>query len=231
MGKVQAIIPAAGSGERLKSALPKSFVEIRGKPLCVHALEAFERSRTVDSVILVGARQHLKEFGRLVERFSLRKVVKIVAGGETRCVSVAKGLAVLDRDTDIVVVHDAARPLIDPAVIDQAVEQLNECQALVVAVPVSSTLKAASQEGKWIERTIDRKNLWEIQTPQVFQKDILAKANAQNKDIHATDDAMLVEHLGIRVKVFPGDRRNIKVTTPEDIALAEALCRTGKELS
>ncbi len=232
MVKVQAIIPTAGIGTRLKSETPKPFVEVCGKPLCVHTLEVFEKNPTVNSVILVGHAENLFELGDIAKKYHLSKVVKIVAGGETRCASVSNGLAVLDDDTDIVVVHDGARPLVSTQTINDAVALCQDKQAVVVAVPVKSTIKRVNKEELQVEETVDREDLWEIQTPQVFQKNILFQAHAQNKDVAPTDDAMMVEQLGVKVKILPGDYRNIKVTTQEDLTIAEAFCRAdGKSIS
>ncbi|MCK4881837.1 MAG: 2-C-methyl-D-erythritol 4-phosphate cytidylyltransferase [Candidatus Omnitrophica bacterium] len=226
--KIQAIIPTAGIGARLKTGLPKPLVELCGKPLCAHTLEAFERSPVIDSIVLVGHADQLFELGNIVKQYQLKKVTKIVAGGETRCESVSKGLAVLDADADIVVVHDGARPLVSLETISDAVALCREAEAVVVAVPVKSTIKRVNQKDLSVEETLDREGLWEIQTPQVFKKDILIKAHAQKQEGVPTDDAMMVEQLGVRVKVFSGDYRNIKITTQEDLTVAEAFCRLRK---
>ena len=171
--KIQAIIPTAGAGVRLQSDVPKPFVQISGKPLCVHTLEVFEKNPAVDSIILVGHTENLFEFGNLVKKYHLSKVTKIVAGGESRRASVFNGLAVLDDDTDVVIVHDGARPLVSTQTISDAVALSDRWEAVVTAVPVKSTIKRINKKELQVEETIDRENLWEIQTPQVFKKDIL----------------------------------------------------------
>lgn len=220
--KIQAIIPTAGTGTRLKSDRPKPLVELGGKPLCVYALEAFEKSPIIDSIILVGHRDRLAELEDIVKQYHLKKVAKIVAGGEKRHESVGNGLAVLDGDTDVVMVHDGARPLVSLQMIKGAAELCRDWDAVVVAVPVKPTIKKVNKEDLCVEETLDRDNLWEIQTPQAFKKDILLRAHAENSDHSPTDDAMMVEQLGIKVKIFPGDYRNIKITTTEDLTVAEA---------
>ncbi|MCK5012482.1 MAG: 2-C-methyl-D-erythritol 4-phosphate cytidylyltransferase [Candidatus Omnitrophica bacterium] len=217
-------MPTAGIGKRLKASLPKPFIELCGKPLCVHTLEVFERSPVIESVVLVGHADNLFELGNIVKQYQLRKVVKIVAGGETRCQSVSNGLAVLDEDTDVVVVHDGARPLVSVKTITDAVALCRDLEAVVVAVPVKSTVKKINKKNLLVEETLDREGLWEIQTPQVFKKDILIKAHEQKKEYVSTDDAMMVEQLGVGVKVLLGDYRNIKITTQEDLTIAEAFC-------
>ena len=225
---IQAIIPTAGIGKRLKTDLPKPLVELCGKPLCVHTLEVFERSPVIDSVVLVGHADHLFELGNIVKQYQLKKVTKIVAGGKTRCESVANGLAVLDKDADIVVVHDGARPLVSLKTISDAVALCQDSEAVVVAVPVKSTIKKINKKNLLVEETLNRDDLWEIQTPQVFKKDILIKAHKQKKGNVPTDDAMMVEQLGVRVKVLSGDYKNIKITTQEDLTIAEAFCSLRK---
>lgn len=225
---IQAIIPTAGIGKRLKAGIPKPLIELCGKPLCVHTLEVFESSPVIDSVVLVGHADHLFELGDIVKQYQLKKVTKIVAGGETRCESVANGLAVLDADADIVVVHDGARPLVSLKTISDAVALCQEVEAVVVAVPVKSTIKKINKRDLSVEETLDREGLWEIQTPQVFRKDVLIRAHEQKSEDVPTDDAMMVEQLGVRVKVLSGDYRNIKITTQEDLTIAEAFCRLRK---
>jgi len=223
--KIQAIIPSAGIGTRLETSLQKPLVELCGKPLCVYALEAFEQSPVINSIILVGHQDKLFEFGDIVKRYGLKKVAKIVAGGETRCESVSNGLAVLDEDTDVVLVHDGARPLVSAQTIERAVELIRDWEAVVVAVPVKPTIKKINRGDLCVEETLNREDLWEVQTPQVFRRDILMKAHTQNKENSPTDDAMMVEQLGVKAKVATGDYRNIKITTQEDLMVAEAFLK------
>lgn len=220
--KIQAIVPTAGIGTRLKTNLPKPLVELCGKPLCAHALEVLERAPAIDSVILVGHGDKLFEFGDIVKRYNLKKVIKIVAGGETRRESVSNGLDVLDKDTDVVMVHDGARPLVSVRTIRDIVALSRDWEAVVAAVPLKPTIKRINKEDLCVEETLNREDLWEIQTPQVFRKDVLLEAHARNKESSPTDDAMMVEQLGVKVKVFAGDYKNIKVTTLEDLTVAEA---------
>ncbi len=229
--KVQAIIPTAGIGQRLKADIPKPFVEICGKPLCVHALEVFQKSPIIESVILVGHTENLFEFKNIVKKYDLSKVVKIIAGGATRRASVSNGLKVLDGDTDAVVVHDGARPLVSMQTIQDAVELLKDWEAVVAAVPVKSTIKKVDKKDFLVKETLDRSDLWEIQTPQVFKKDILFQAHEKNKEDTPTDDAMMVEQLGIKVKILSGNYKNIKVTTQEDLTIAEAFFGAEKDHS
>jgi 2-C-methyl-D-erythritol 4-phosphate cytidylyltransferase len=229
--KVQAIIPTAGVGQRLKTNQPKPFVEINGKPLCVHTLSVFQNAPMIDSIILVGHAENLFELGDITKKYHLDKVTKVIAGGETRRNSVSNGLEVLDDDTDVVVVHDGARPLVSGKTIEEAVALMKDWEAVVAAVPVKSTVKKVGADDLLVKETLNRADLWEIQTPQVFKRDILCRAHAQIKESTPTDDAMMVEQLGVTVKVLSGDYKNIKITTLEDLIIAEAFCATDNDFS
>ena len=221
--KTQAIIPTAGIGTRLKTDLPKPLVLLNDKPLFIHTLEAFEQSHLIDSIILVAHEEYTGEFERIIKQFRLQKINKIVVGGQDRCESVYKGLCVTDQDTEVVVIHDGARPLVNVQILDEAIKLCGDHQAVVVAVPVKQTIKRVDQKVLFVDETLNRDELWEIQTPQVFKKDILIKAHQQRKESNPTDDAHLVEKLGIKVKVLKGDYKNIKITTREDLSVAKAL--------
>ncbi len=221
---IQVIIVAAGSGIRFRSKTPKPFVLLRGRPLIAHSLKNFERCGRINGIIVVGHKDLLGRFEALCRSF--KKVRAIVAGGKMRADSVKCGLKVLDADTDIVLVHDAARPLVDGAMIERLLAALRQNKAAIVAVPVKPTIKKVNPKTLTVEETLQRDLLWEVQTPQGFHKDILIKAHAKagtSTTFEATDDAMLVEKLGIKVKVVMGDYRNIKITTPEDLKITQAL--------
>lgn len=219
--KVQAIIPAAGIGERLACDISKPLVSLLKKPMLIHTLSVFEECPLIDSVVLVAHENHMSEIEKLVKKSHLKKVSKIIAGGPTRSDSVGNGLKILDADTDIVVVHDAARPLISDAILQKAIEACESEDAVIVAVAVKSTIKKVNKEDLVVEETLKRDELWEVQTPQVFKKDVLVRAHGEKEDNKATDDAALVEGIGLKVKIIEGDYRNIKVTTKEDVLLAE----------
>lgn len=218
--KVQAIIPAAGVGTRLKTKQTKSLILLKGKPLFVYSIEAMEKCPAVANVIVVAGKKYLKVFAGLVKKFKLKKVKRIVAGGRTRCESVRKGLAALDEDTEAVVIHDGARPLIKPGLIVQAIKALEKDPAVVIGVPVKPTIKKVDLDHFYIRETLQRETLWEVQTPQVFKKEILLKAHALMLESNPTDDAVLVEKMGVKVKMVMGDYQNIKITTQEDLAIA-----------
>jgi len=221
--KTQVIIPTAGIGARFKSDVPKPLVMLKGKPICIHTLEVFEKSSLIDSIIVVAHKEKIKEIEALCHKYALKKIKKVVAGGETRYDSVHNGLGNLDEDTEMVMIHDGARPLVTGEIVEESVKLCEEYEAVIVAVPMKPTIKRVDAQNMVVEQTLDRNKLWEIQTPQVFKKDIICKAHNQAQDNSATDDAFLVEQMGKQVKVLEGNYRNIKITTQEDLVLAEAL--------
>jgi len=223
--KTQAIVAAAGSGTRLDASGSKMLLEINGKPLIVYSLETLSRSGLIDSVIVVASEELIKVMQTLIKSYGLVKVKRTVAGGPTRVQSVANGLKTLDADTDLVLIHDGARPLVADEIIERAVTACYSEPAVIVGVPVKPTIKRINPQDKYVEATFDRRLLWEVQTPQVFQKAVILKAHRENNDLQATDDAYLVEMIGERVKVVEGSYSNIKVTTKEDIDIACGLLK------
>lgn len=219
--RVEVIVVAAGLGKRLKSKMPKALVLLKGKALIAYSLKVFEKHPAVDGVVVVGAKGFLSQFVRLTKPF--KKVRAVVAGGILRSDSVKCGLESLSSETKIVLVHDAARPFVDAAMINRLIATLKKNKAAIVGVPVKFTVKKVNCKTLDIEETPARDLLWEAQTPQGFHKDILVKAHAKKFKEEATDDAMMVERIGGKVKMVMGDYRNIKVTTPEDIVLAGQL--------
>jgi len=224
--KTQAIIPTAGLGTRMRSDVTKFLMELEGDPIIVLTLKAFQESSLVESVILVVQEDHREKMKDLISEYSLTKVKEIVVGGETRFDSVHNGLAKIDADTDVIVVHDGARPLIDASTINKAIKQCEQSEAVVVAVPVKSTIKRVNKENLLVEETLNRNELWEVQTPQVFKREILVKAHENAQGIAATDDAMLVEQLGIKVEILEGSYKNIKITTQEDLKIARVFLQS-----
>jgi 2-C-methyl-D-erythritol 4-phosphate cytidylyltransferase len=221
--KIDVIVVAAGLGRRLKSKVPKALVLLKGKPLIAYSLKIFDAHPGIDGVIVVGADGFLPQFVRLTR--SYKKVRAVVVGGVLRSDSVKCGLKALLPDTKIVLVHDAARPFVDAAMIDRLIAALKRNKAAIVGVPVKFTVKKIDRKTLVIKETPARDLLWEAQTPQGFHKDILVKAHAKRSKQEATDDAVMVERIDGRVKMVMGDYRNIKVTTPEDIVLAQQLLR------
>ena len=222
-----AVIAAAGSGVRLGAGGPKALVEVAGRPLVEWSLEAFEAARSVANAVVAAPPQLVDDFEMaLLGGASVRTNefgVRVVAGGESRSESVAAAVAVLE--AEVAVVHDAARPLVTAELIDAVVAELAAdpgCDCVLAATPVVDTVKDVA--GREVERTIDRSRLWAAQTPQAFRADALRRALAAAQSLaDATDDAMLVERMGGRVRVLEAPRENLKVTAPVDLRIAELL--------
>ncbi len=223
-----AIVPAAGDGVRLGADRPKAMVPLAGEPLVVHALQALRASEVVDRVVVaapIAARDDLRtalpdEWGGWVH---------VIAGGATRQASVAAGLEALSTDHDLVLVHDAARALVPPAVVVRVVDALLAGAGAVIPVlPVSDTVKRV--RGGVVLETVDRTDLYAVQTPQGFQRRILAAAHAAavDSDGPATDDAAMVERVGGEVCVVDGDPDAFKITRPLDMAVAEAVLHSRR---
>lgn len=230
-----AIVVAGGEGKRLRSRLRKPFVRLAGRPMLRWVLEAFEETPAIGQVVVVAHPRDLRRTQRFVRAWGLKKIFKIVPGGKRRSDSVFEGLKAFSRQADWVAIHDAARPLVTPRLIQRLLREARRYQAAIAAVPVVSTVKQA--QGGWVRSTLDRSRLWEIQTPQAFWFELLWKAHlaGRRRGLEPTDDAALVEALGHRVRLVAGFPGNIKVTTPEDVVIAEALlkkrtaCRVGND--
>lgn len=214
------IIPAAGVGRRMGSDLPKQYLELGGKPLIFQTLQRFRGFAQV-KVVVEAAR--VEDFqSEILQSYDFPATWEVVAGGEARQDSVRNGFLALDPATELVVVHDGVRPLISAELIEAVIAEGARSQAALVAVPVKDTIKEVTRNGK-IVQTVDRSKLWRAQTPQVFSYALFARAQeAALKDgFTGTDEASLIERLGVEVSIVPGDERNLKITTPEDLILAE----------
>lgn len=225
MVRVTAIIPAAGQGKRIGAGINKQYLLLAKMPLLLHTLQVFQKEPLIDEVVLVVGKDEVSQCKQeLVDKYGLFKVRSILPGGKERQDSVYQGLQALSPDCRWVVVHDGARPLLTSEVLCRTIKTAREYKTAVAAVPVKDTIKVAGEDGIVLS-TPDRKNLWIIQTPQVFDRFFLEKAyeKAYNEGYYGTDDASLVERLGIKVKLVIGDYENIKITTPEDLDLAEAI--------
>ena len=221
-----AIIVAAGKGTRFKGAeKPKQFLEILGKPLVVHTLQRFENCSAVNETILVLPEEEIEKFLQIAEKFNLKKLAKVVSGGETRTASVLNGLNAVDsKKTEIVAVHDGARPLVSNDEITNTINKAKETGAACLVAPVTDTIKEISA-GK-IVQTVDRAKLRRALTPQAFRYEILKRAFTENDfNESATDECFLVEKLGVKISVVEGSAKNIKITHKEDLILAESLLK------
>jgi 2-C-methyl-D-erythritol 4-phosphate cytidylyltransferase len=225
---VTGIIVAAGVGSRMGGPVNKHLLLLAGRPVLAHTLAAFEQCAAIDDVVLVGGQERLDVYKYLVKDYAFSKVRMIVAGGEARQQSCENGLAAAG-DADMVVMHDGARPLVSQQVIVESIEQATRHGAAVVAVPVKDTIKLGDANG-FVAQTLERQLLWQAQTPQTIRADLLRRAQAAARDVFSgTDDAVLVERLGLPVKIVLGDYTNIKITTPDDLVVAEYLLRRLQE--
>ncbi|MBW2636080.1 MAG: 2-C-methyl-D-erythritol 4-phosphate cytidylyltransferase [Deltaproteobacteria bacterium] len=225
MENVVAIIVAGGFGKRMTTNIAKQYLLLGGIPILSHTLLKFEEASSVNDVILVvppGDREYVTR--SIVEKFNLSKVRHVGEGGAKRQDSVRNGLAMVDNGDGIVLIHDGARPFITPDLIDLSVERAKTSGAMVVGMPARDTVKSVD-EGNWIKKTLPRDTLWLAQTPQVFRAGIIKKAyeKAYDEGFYGTDDAEVVERMGITVEMMRGSSTNIKITTPEDLVLGEFL--------
>lgn len=231
--RVGAVIAAAGKGTRMGMDINKQYIQIQGIPVLAMTLQKFETCTLIDEIVVV-ANKDETEYCRknIVEKYGFKKVRAVTAGGDSRQKSVYNGLRELSADCDIVLIHDGARPFIDNGSIISCIDAAAEYGAACAAVPVKDTVKIADNSG-FVDRTIDRSRLWQIQTPQAFKYGLIMDAHmkAANAGYEGTDDAMLAERAGNRVKIVMGSYYNIKITTVEDLAFAGAICRLNSESS
>ena len=220
--RTAAVVPAAGRGERLGPGAPKALRELGGVPILVHAVRALARARSVDVVVVAAPPEELDAVRALLVDQQIDAEVDVVAGGHTRQASVARAVASLAADVDVVLVHDAARPLVPVELVDAVAAAVRSgAEAVIPVLPVADTIKQVAQDA--VVATLDRSILRAVQTPQGFRRSVLAAAHAADNGGAATDDAGLVEAMGIPVHVVEGSAEAFKVTRPIDLMLAEAL--------
>ncbi|NLV91590.1 MAG: 2-C-methyl-D-erythritol 2,4-cyclodiphosphate synthase [Firmicutes bacterium] len=223
---IAAVIPAAGQGKRMGdlSVPSKQLLELEGVPAVIRTLKAFEATPEVDAIALVVPPQLCDEFTDLVQAHGCEKVRWVVPGGKGRQESVYRGLQALPETCEYVIIHDGGRPLVTRQIIEACLKEAKTAQAVCAAVPVKDTIKV-SQDGRVVDETPHRSTLWQIQTPQVFSYPLILELHrqAQGDGVQVTDDAALAERYGYPVYLAPGAYTNIKLTTAEDLAIAEAL--------
>lgn len=224
--RVTAIVPAAGSGRRLKAEVEKPYILLKRKPIIVHTLKRLSSSPLISEIILAVNNKYITLALDLIKKFKIKKIKAVVAGGKTRAQSVYNCLRYISESSDIVLIHDGVRPGIDNQLIAKVVKGAKQFKAAIVAIPVIATLKEVNSR-LMVKTTLPRNKIWAVQTPQVFSKDLIveAYAKAKSKRNKATDDAFLVEQLGRPVKIVEGTYLNIKITTKEDLILAKAILR------
>lgn len=221
------VIPAAGQGKRMRAGKNKQFIKLNSLPVIVHTLMVFEKDPQCTEIVLVINEKEREEFLSLLKKYKIKKVQKLVPGGQERQYSVYNGLKAVEED-GIILIHDGARPFIRRETIHQLVEKAHLEGAAVVAVPVKDTVKRV--RNMEVIDTVERSSLWAVQTPQAFRLSIVLKAHeAANRDqFVGTDDASLVERIGEKVCIVHGDYSNIKLTTPDDLIFARAILESER---
>jgi len=233
--KVSVIVPAAGSGKRIAkhndTKTKKQFLKLEGQPILIYPLQVLDKCELIDEIILVIPEElynYTKE--TILSRYPIKKLKNIVLGGKERQDSVYNGLQQVSEDTHWVMVHDGVRPFINENLLYRLLKGLENYQAAILAVPAKDTIKIVINQ--IVKDTPSRDSLWLIQTPQIFNYKILHNAynKASQENYYGTDDASLVERLGIEIKVVKGDYNNIKITTPDDLIYAKQLLALYKEI-
>jgi 2-C-methyl-D-erythritol 4-phosphate cytidylyltransferase len=221
MGRTAAIVPAAGRGERLGLGTPKALRPIAGTPMLVHAVRALQAARCVDLVVVVAPEEFVTEVQGLMSQVDIE--LSVVSGGDTRQASVSRGLIMLPADIDVVLVHDAARPLVPADVVTNVVSAVRAGHpAVIPALPVVDTIKRVNDTSH-VTETVDRSQLRAVQTPQGFARDVLQRVHAEAENEDITDDAGLIEAAGVPVLIIPGHEEALKITRPLDLVIAEAI--------
>lgn len=227
-GKNTAIVLAGGSGSRMKSTVKKQYLIMQGRPVLCHSLEVFQNHPQIDEIVLVCGKGETEQCRHeIVEKYGFSKVTQITEGGKERYHSVYEGLKMVT-DCQYVLIHDGARPFVNAEILDRIFRELPKSRACVVGMPVKDTIKMSDSAG-FVECTLPREKLWMIQTPQSFEYTLIREAydrlmEEDNPAVKITDDAMVAEYiLKLPVKLVEGSYDNIKITTPEDLLLAELI--------
>ncbi len=221
---VSAIVLAAGQGRRLNASVSKPLVKIGNFPAIVYSLEALNRHPEIDEIIVVVSASNQQAITRALKNYSFKKIKAFVLGGARRQDSVNNGLKEVSAKSDWVLIHDSARPFIDRKLITKVIIAAKKTGAAILGVPVKATVKSV-QPDLLVDKTVDRVNLWEIQTPQVFKKELIVGAYKKYSKRDVTDDASLVEKFGKKVQVVLGSDENIKITTSVDLLFAGEIAR------
>ena len=213
-----AIIVAGGKGSRMQSDIPKQFLLLGQKPILIHTLEAFERCKIIDKIIVACSKDYIFHCDKLLREYDFKKVAKVIEGGEQRQNSVCNALKFID--SDVVCIHDGVRPFVKSELIEKVVGECKNNDGCICAVKVKDTIKRCSE---YALETLDRENLYQVQTPQAFKTEKLKRVYdlAAKENFIGTDDSSLMEHYGYKIKVVEGDSFNIKITTPEDLIFGQ----------
>jgi 2-C-methyl-D-erythritol 4-phosphate cytidylyltransferase len=223
---LSAIVVAAGQGKRLKGQVSKPLVKIGKLPVITYSLRVLEKHPAVDEIIVVANAKNQRPITKLIKSCSFKKVKRLVLGGCLRQDSVYQGLKAVSVNAEWVLIHDAARPFVDAKIITQVIRAAKKTGSAIAAVKPKATIKL-SRDANLVKETLDRDNLWEVQTPQVFKTELILKAYKKYAKERVTDDAALVERLGVDVAIVEASYRNIKITTPEDLLFAGLIAKRG----
>ena len=216
---LSAIIVAAGQGKRLKAAVPKPLIKIGKFPAIIYSLNTLDKHPEIDEIIVVVNSRNQQAIAQLISKYSFKKIKNLVLGGSRRQDSVYNGLKMVSGNSDWVLIHDSARPFIDKDTITKVILAAKKTGCAIVAVKPKATIKS-SGKNNIVKNTLDRNALWEVQTPQVFKKDLILRAYKKYGAGKVTDDASLVEKTGADVRIIQGKYENIKITTAEDLLFA-----------
>ena len=225
-----ALVAAAGSSTRMGGGTNKLLLPLDGIPVLIRTLDALQRAERVDEIIVATREEELVEIAQLCHTYGITKCKKVVRGGESRAHSVMLAALEADKSMELLAVQDGARPLVTPALIDSVIAAAARCGAAAPAIPVKDTIKCVREDGA-VEQTLDRSALRAVQTPQVFTADVLKAAlqSVLEQGIEVTDDCGAVERLGKVVFLTEGEETNLKITTPADLVLAEAILKDREE--
>ena len=223
-----ALIVAAGSGKRMNTGINKQFIKLRDKEIIAYTIESFYKNENIDEIV-VCIKKDEEEFFKehILDKYKFKNI-KIAYGGKERQDSIYNGLKIINKECNIVLVHDGARPFVDDKIINESIEVAKYKKAVVTGVPVKDTIKIVSEDT--VESTPERSTLWAAQTPQTFEYKLLVEAyeDAYRSNYYGTDDSMLVENIGHKVTMIMGSYENIKITSPEDINFGEQILNTRK---
>lgn len=220
------VIVAAGTGSRMNMGINKQFIKLEGKEIIAYTIEKFYNNSNIEDIVVVVKEDESEFFKKeILDKYNFKNI-KIAYGGKERQDSVYNGLKLLDKKCDVVLIHDGARPFVSDKIIDNCIEEVKEHKAIVVGVPVKDTIKVIDND-KNIVDTPNRSVLWAVQTPQTFDYNILIDAykDAFKSGFYGTDDAMLVERIGYKVKMVEGSYNNIKITTKEDLSVGSQILK------
>ena len=227
---LSAVVAAAGSGVRLKSKTPKPLVKLGSQPVIIYSLETLSKHPLIKEIIVVVNSLNREGITAAISKYGIKKIKELVSGGKRRQDSVYNGIKATSKKCDLILIHDAGRPFIKEEDVSAVVKKAQKSMAAILAVPVKGTIKQVTRsKGQkvtreiYVKKTLDRKLLWEIQTPQVFAKGLIVRAYKKFNRLNVTDDAALVEKLKSKIAIVHGSYNNIKITTPDDLGIAKIL--------